>query len=833
MSKRLQWWVLALSSGLVLEAAPVKAESAEQPPVLRVQDLPRSATTVKDWLSQQPETTAPIRVTDVRLNPTQQGLEVVLQTETGQSLQVSQRSQEETLILTVPNAVLALSNGQAFEAEKPIEGIDRVTVTQVDATTIQVSIAGVNDLPTADVVPGQGLVLAVIPEAGEEEEITVTGEGQRGYRVPNASTATRTDTPIRDIPQSIQVVPQEVLREQRINNTTEALRNVTGVTQFSASSNITTPGFTIRGFTLSDFSGNVLRNGLRSPLANYAMSQFGNIERVEVLKGPGSVLFGQGVPGGIINLVTKQPLRDPYYSVEATIGSYDFYRGSVDLSGPLNRSRTALYRLNVGYRNSDNFFDFGGNRSLLIAPVLSLQLGRNTKLTVEGDYADVEFDSIYPGLPAIGTIFRNPNGKIPRNRNINDASFAYRVGRVGYRLEQQLSSNWSLNNAFQVEFFNPATPGEIFYPLSLASDVRTLNRGSNPIFQSQINTYILATDIIGKFTTGSIEHQLLFGFELSRYDTGQRSVLRTAGTLDLFNPVYSPTFGDIFARFFERTVTDGLGIYVQDQIKLAENLKLLLGGRYNGFEENYFTDIKTSQSGNAFSPRIGIVYQPIPPISLYASYSRSFNPVIGTALDGSQFQPERGTQYEVGIKADLNSRLSTTLAFYDLKRSNVLTDDPVNPNFSIQTGEQRSRGIELSVQGEILPGWNIIAGYAYTDAEVTADNRIPVGNALVNAPRNSANLWTTYEIQRGSLQGLGFGVGIFFVGERQGDLANTFEVPSYVRVDSSIFYRRNNFRVGLNFKNLFDVEYFEAARSNVRVLYGAPFTVQGTISYTF
>lgn len=224
---------------------------------------------------------------------------------------------------------------------------------------------------------------------------------------------------------------------------------------------------------------------------------------------------------------------------------------------------------------------------------------------------------------------------------------------------------------------------------------------------------------------------------------------------------------------------------------------MLLGGRCNGFEQRREDDVansETSQSGNAFSPRVGIVYQPIPATSLYASYSRSFNPVIGTALDGSQFQPERGTQYEVGIKADLNNRLSTTLALYDLKRSNVLTADTrpgIPPSFSIQTGEQRSRGIELSTVGEILPGWNIIAGYAYTDAEITADNRIPVGNSLVNVPKNSINLWTTYEIQSGSLRGLGVGLGLFYTGERQGDLANTFEVPSYVRTDAAIFYKRN------------------------------------------
>ncbi|MEH2084036.1 MAG: TonB-dependent receptor [Nostoc sp.] len=202
-------------------------------------------------------------------------------------------------------------------------------------------------------------------------------------------------------------------------------------------------------------------------------------------------------------------------------------------------------------------------------------------------------------------------------------------------------------------------------------------------------------------------------------------------------------------------------------------MKLLLGGRFDLFrqsEEDRIANTETKQSGNDFSPRVGIVYQPIQPISLYASYSRSFTPTLGTGFGGDVFQPERGTQYEIGVKADLNDKLSATLALYDLTRSNVLTEDTrpdVPPGqFSIQVGEQKSRGVELTFQGEILPGWNIIAGYAYIDAKVTRDNTLPVGLRFRAVPENTFNLWTSYEFQRGSLQGFGAGVGLFFVGER-------------------------------------------------------------------
>jgi iron complex outermembrane recepter protein len=194
----------------------------------------------------------------------------------------------------------------------------------------------------------------------------------------------------------------------------------------------------------------------------------------------------------------------------------------------------------------------------------------------------------------------------------------------------------------------------------------------------------------------------------------------------------------------------------------------------------------------------------------------------------------RGTQYEVGVRGEfLNSRLITNLAAYEITRSNIAITDPDNPRFAIPLGEQRSRGIELDVTGEILPGWNIIASYAYTDARVTKDNNLQPGNLIDGVPFNSASLWSTYEIQTGSLQGLGFGLGLFYVGERQGDLNNSFQVPGYVRTDASVFYSRSNWRAAINVNNLFNIDYIEAAQLRTRIDPGTPLTVRGTLSYEF
>ncbi|MFN6519252.1 MAG: TonB-dependent siderophore receptor [Nostoc sp. CreGUA01] len=806
-----------------------------------------------------------IPITGVKANSTQTGVEVILETPLGEQLQITNRSTDNNFIADIPNAQLRLTTGDAFtfRSEKPIAGIIEITATNLDANTVRVTVVGDNALPTVELFDDDtGLILGITsaattatqppsqqpqtpqaqePATPQEEpatqsdepiELVVTGE-QDGYRVTDTTTGTKTDTPLRDIPQSIQVVPQQILRDQQITGLDDALRNVPGVTQSfnSAPSSF----FSIRGFEAA--ATNLLRDGLVDPLAGQ-LTELTSIERVEVLKGPASVLFGLGNPGGVINLVSKRPLSDPFYAIDATVGSYSFYRGALDLSGPLNDSKTVLYRLNTAYRNRGSFIDFYSGEQFNISPVVSVAIGDKTNLTLEGEYVDSR-DGYISGVPVIGTVLPNPNGEVSRNRSFGEPSDEIRqtITRLGYQLEHKFSDNWSLRNAFRFTFRDYIDKQTI--PLSLDEDNRTFNRFYRE-YELENQNYTLTTNLVGKFSTGSIQHQLLFGIDWNRLENfSPRYIERQAESIDIFNPVYGQPLGEItFDEFSDNSQTNSLGIYLQDQIALTDNLKLLLGGRFDTYDQKYedFTNnTESTGSDSAFSPRVGIVYQPIPAISLYASYTRSFTPPSGTFFFGvdSTLQPERGTQYEIGVKADLNSRLSATLAFFDLTRTNVSTADPNNEGFTIQVGEQNSQGIELSMTGEILPGWNIFAGYAYTDARITQDNTFAVGNRLPNTADHSFNLWTSYQIQQGELQGLGGGIGLFFVGDRAGDLDNTYDVPSYVRTDAAIFYNKDRFRVALNFKNLFDVEYFESALSSSRVYYGQPFTVQGTISWQF
>ncbi|MBW4509446.1 MAG: TonB-dependent siderophore receptor [Scytonematopsis contorta HA4267-MV1] len=864
-------WVVAMTAtAQKVEARQVNDSqlSSGEIPHLNEVELPNKSA----YQLVQSPTPEIVTITGVKANPTDKGVEIILETTQGDKLQVTNRSTGNNFIADVAGGQLRLPSGEAFtfRSSKPLAGITEITVTNVDTNTVRVTVAGEKTLPTVELFDDNaGLIFAVAPattatqppqqeapfttekpatEAPQEKpsaqqdepiELVVTGE-QDGYRAPDASVGTRTDTPLRDIPQSIQVVPQQVLQDRQARSIRDGLENVSGVTSIGYGSNSTREYFIIRGFE----SFGALVNGLPDPQIA-SDSTFINVERLEVLKGPASVLYGDsgsgGGLGGTINFVTKKPLRDPFYEISTTIGSFNDYEGAIDLSGPLNESKTALYRFIAGYRSTESFIDFNNARRFSIAPSLSFSLGTNTDLVVEGDVNILERNGQQPnGLPAVGSVLPNPNGKVGRSFSpVGEVTDNLTIaGRIGYSLEHRFNENLKLRNAFRYTFYDDDDRNNKpdFYPTSLEADNRTLNREG--IIGSQFyDTYYLDTNLLGKFNTGSINHQLLFGFSLSRntIDTSYEFGI-SAVPVDIFNPVYDQTVVSTGRNSIEFTTKDMLGIYLQDQITLAQNLKFLLGGRVDILEErktDRLTNIETSQSDTAFSPRVGIVYQPIPPISLYASYSKSFSPTIGRSARGQTLQPGRGTQYEVGIKADLTNKLSTTLAFYDLTRSNVTTTDPNNPNFSVQTGEQRSQGIELDINGEILPGWNIIAGYAYTDAKVKKDNDIPVGNRLYSAPEHSFNLWTTYRIQKGDLQGLGFGLGFYYVGEIAADLANTLELPSYFRTDAAIFYEREQFRAALNFRNLFDVEYYTAWGSGENVYLGNPFTVQGTISWKF
>jgi iron complex outermembrane receptor protein len=663
-----------------------------------------------------------------------------------------------------------------------------------------------------------------------------------GYKVERTTTATKTDTPLQDIPQSIQIVPRQVIEDQGAVVVRDVLRNVSGITATNSSFTAFADQVNIRGFDASD---NFLKNGLRRGAFGESLPQeTANIERLEILKGPTSVLYGQLEPGGAINIVTKQPLEEPLYAGDFTIGSYNTFRPTVDLAGPLNASKTILYRLNGAYESSEAFLDFYDSQHFFVAPVVTVRITPHTTLTLEGEYLQRNF-SFYPGLPAAGTVLENSNGDIPRQRWTGDPPFddtERRGWEVGYRVEHRFNAHVLLRNAFRAVFFRRDETNVL--PLFLEDDQRTLARG---LFSARrvYNDYLLQTDLVGNFMTGPVGHTVVVGFDLRRIDQDDETRFDdTFPTLDLFNPTYFNTFTSSLTPNRSSFRDNRVGVYVQDQITLFKSLKLLTGARFDYAEQDTsFTDGDSGETSTearndtAFSPRVGIVYQPITPLALYASFSQSFEPQGGTTAGGTPFDPETATQYEVGIKGEmLERRLSATLAFYHIVKQNVESDDPDNPGFTRAIGEQRNRGIELDIAGELLPGWQVIASYAFTDAEVTRDFGGFEGKRPPNVALHGFSLWSTYAFQSGVLQGFGFGAGVFYVGERYGDFENTFELPDYVRTDMMVSYQPQfwpNLKAHLIVKNLFDVAYFESAVDDVTVHPASPITVQGTVAIRF
>jgi iron complex outermembrane receptor protein len=846
--------VLTIAGGQIAlaEAASAQYQSPEEQsfgqfqeqttndPIPRLSELERPATTIAEWMAQSSEL---VQITDIQLNATDAGVEIVLVSESGMLPVPSTETAGNTLIAEIPNAVLALPGEDEFQVFDPVEGIASIEAVTLTDSTVRLTIAGTEAPPVAEIeAEAQGLRLnvalgdATTPVADEEEiEIVVTAEPEDDYYVPDASTATRTDTPLRDIPQSIQAIPEQVIEDQQAIGLEEVVENVGGVT-FLGNNDGREFNLAIRGFD----NVPILRDGFRRFSGDSVEPEVANLERVDVLKGPASVLFGQAEPGGLVNLVTKQPLSDPFYHLQFQVGNRDFISPSIDLSGPLTADGRLLYRLNALYRHQDSFRDYDDSFDrIFVAPTLTWQIGEQTDLTVNLEY--IEDDN-----PAdFGTVaFGDGIADIPLERVTNnpDDTIEKDYLNVGYTLEHRFSENWQLRNQFR--FISDDYEYDVLaLPASLDESTGILTRVFAGQFEEN-DTYALYTNVQGNFNTGPVEHTLLFGVDLARVESKDATRFdfdpAFFSPLDIFDPDYSaaptPPLEGIPIAFGSDITTDRLGIYLQDQIDILDNLIVLAGLRYDIVDRDttdILDDSETNQYDDALTPRIGIVYQPIESISLYANYSRSFTPNFATDAQGEPLDPEEGEGFEVGIKANLiENRLSATLAYFDITKQNVATADPDTPFASVATGEQRSQGIDFDLIGEILPGWNIVASYAFIDAEVTEDNTDIVGNRLDGIPEHSASLWTTYEIQSGDLQGLGFGLGFNFVGERQGDLDNSFEVDSYFLTNVAVFYRRERWQVRLNVDNLFDVDFIESVgNSRVRGIYpGEPFTIRASVS---
>lgn len=800
------------------------------------------------------QTQTPIQIISIQLEETEIGLQVLLETADGELPAPTTTVSGDALIAEIANAVLSLPEGEDFLEFAPAEGIALVQVSALPGNRVQVVITGTDAAPTAEVETTiAGLALSVVPgvaQVGNDDDalrIVVTGEEDQGYAEPTATTATRTETPLMEIPQSIQVIPEAVLEDQQVVRLNDALRNAPGVQQFTRLGG-SRDGFSIRGFR----QVTILRDGFRiNDDATGSFLETANLQQIEVLRGPASILYGNAEPGGVINLVIKQPLETPFAEVGTQIGSFGFFRPTLDVTGPLDAEGNIRYRLNAAYERADGFRDYDTELDrVFIAPMIAIDLSDRTDLTLELEYLNDQ-RPFERGIPAFGdevadlpldTILGEPDDFV-RSQSTS----------VGYRLEHRFSENWRLRNRYRYTDTNDAA----FFT---SVDERTggLNEATGDFTrlyfsrEAETESYEFQTEVIGEFATGSINHTLLAGVDVLFADTEILLENDLAPSVNLFDPeigvVPRPDLPLAFTIVDTNTSLSRVGLLLQNQIELLPEVNLLLGGRVDFLTQSSTTaavfvpglidtparDDERSQT--AFTPRVGIVYQPIEELAVYASYSRSFQPNALTAItiNGEPLDPVEGEQFEVGLKTELfDGRLVGTLSFFDITQTNIAATDPDNPDFFVQIDGQTSRGLELDVTGEILPGWNVLLGFSLLDAESTESGNFPEGATPPNAPETSASLWTTYEIQSGDLAGLGFGIGLYYVGERQGDFANTFTLDDYLRTDAAIYYRQDDVRLGLNFRNLFDIDYFEGAGDRLGAYPGDPFTVIGSFAVTF
>lgn len=666
----------------------------------------------------------------------------------------------------------------------------------------------------------------------------VFGTREQGYRSTIAPTANKSPTPAKETPFSIQTVTRELIEDRGVTTLGEAIRTVPGVTNqvgFGALND----RFRLRGFATESN----LKNGIRrSSFAS--VDELVNIEQIEVLKGPASALYGRFEPGGVVNLVTKKPQHEQRTQVDVSAGRYDFYRTTLDSTGPLGE--TLDYRLTAAWQDNGSFRDFVNNESKFFSPVLTWQLAPQTSLTFEFEYARkvADMDRGFGNNP------RYLDAPIKRNFAEPDTRNSAISKLASVTLDHALTDDWDLHAAIQASDSRLQTSwyayGFVNGGIGGSEDNPTVSRRPQLNHDRQIDATALA-EISRSFRTGPINHRLLFGAEYSRDWWDYDSAAGASSTIDFNNPVYGTPPSPLSPTGEGRFINDSWALYTQDELSFGsrEQWRLLLGGRFDQIDASAIDDYyglsePSTATFNAFSPRVGLTWTPVEALSLYASWSRSMRTELNNGiLEGGQLaKPVKGEQFEVGTKLSLlNGRFTPTLAVFDIRRRDGLVADPNDPTFtySIQVGEQRSKGWELDLPFVVTDRWRLLASYTQLDTTISKDSDGGMqGNRLANAPQRNASLWSTYDLP--GVSGLSIGMGANYVGERQANNSNTFTLPSYTRWDSNVTYRFGQalrYRVQLNVQNLFDKRYYDSGGSFVPMYPGAPRTAMVTLGAAF
>ncbi|WP_422600967.1 TonB-dependent siderophore receptor [Pseudomonas sp.] len=643
----------------------------------------------------------------------------------------------------------------------------------------------------------------------------------QGYRATRSASATRTDTPLSEIPQAISVIPRAVLDDLGSHSVERALDFAGGVSRQNNFGGLTLYEYSVRGFTTSEF----YKDGFSANRGYPSTPDAANIERIEVLKGPAASVYGRGDPGGTVNIVTKKPQAGTFARLQASAGSWDRYRTSLDVNSPLDEQGDLLARLNLAVEDNHSFRDHVGSERLFAAPSLSWQLDPDTRLLLEAELLRHRalFDrGVVAPENKLGSVSRSTFLGEPSDGDIDNAN-----NLVQARLEHDINDIWQLRLASH--FKEGELAGDASESQALAADGRTLTRR----FRERETTWhdsISQVELHGQLQLAGQQHHLLIGGEYENYRKNERiTEVRPRSTIDIYDPLYGrphPDGARSGSDAHEQVQSQALNL--QDQIAFSDRLRGLIGVRIEHFEQsidNRVNGARSQQNHDAITQRAGLLYQLTPAVGLFANASTSFKPNNGLDRSDRAFDPEQGIGYEAGIKLELlDERLSATLAAFHLTKENVLTADPVDASFQAATGEARSQGFDLQVSGQLSDALRVIGAFAFIDAEVTeGDAALPAGSRLLGVARRSGSLLGVYEFQQGWLRGSDIGAAFSYVGDRSGQAGSDFSLPAYHTVDLLAHYRLSErIKLGAHLNNLFDEKYYERSYSSLWVMPGEP-----------
>jgi tonB-dependent siderophore receptor len=800
------------------------------------------------------------QITDNNGNPineatiTVKGMKRAVRTKANGKFILSELPSGETTILvhaigyTPQQRTLKLSNNKSYE------GIDFVLQERSDA------------LPTVDVM----------------------GRREQSYKNSVSFVGTKTATALKDVPQSIGYVTKELVLDQGAITVNDVVKNISGISQYSAYND-----FSIRGFrSLGNLNSGNLLNGMRGLTPLWRQSSLANIERVEVIKGPASALFGNAAPGGVVNRVTKKPLDVARRSVTLTAGSFNTSNVYGDFTGPLNEKKSLLYRLNLGYENTDGFRDLQGLTTFIVAPSFTYILSDRTQLN-----ADITYN--------------NNMGKLDRGLAIHGDGDLF---SVPFNSTQSAASDFMSENTFNLSFAlsHQLAKGLLFNSTYLYSSYleNTEEHAQQHAYQSTIDgkqdfskvemrfekrhRHITSNNFNNYLTwdvaTGALKHKLLLGYDYfnTAIAPGLSSLsasgylLKNGTVVDKFDvkkkddyqldasgnprtnvPSFdlNSTLGNRIQDISKYIYKTGAGnpngqgsavrsysngVYLQEQLRWGR-LQTLLSARVE-----WFTDVTKNAKGiekkttqTAFIPRVGLVYELTPSTNVYASWIRGFEPqsvaIQSDPETGGPFDPMKSELWEVGAKGEyLNKRLSVTTSVFRIRKNNSLysAGDPVNPKLRVAVGEEVSRGVEFDVSGRILPYWSITANYSYNIAEITkaAPGTKDLNIQRPGTPRHAANLWTKFIIPSGALRNLGMGLGINGVSAREGQVGRRAQLvtyPGYTLLNLALYYKVRDMQLQLNWNNVLNKQYYISGFDRFRSFPGAPSNINLTATYRF